>query len=43
MTVARFPAVKIRSAEPHDAALRKLLRDVHSVVKKTGELLEAAD
>jgi hypothetical protein len=43
MTVARFPAVKILSAEPHDAALRKLLRDVHSVVKKTGELLEVAD
>jgi len=42
MTLARFPAVKILSPDPHDASLRKRLRDVHAVVKKTGESLEAS-
>lgn len=42
MTLARFPTVKILSADPHDAALRKLLRNVHAVVKRTGETLEAS-
>ncbi len=42
MTLARFTTVKILSPDPHDAALRKLLRNAQAVIKKTGETLEAS-